>query len=469
VEEALAALSGARSAGGRSAERHEEQRAAVLAERIEQVLAHTMLSCEAVFGQVPESLAVNLRQLFERELLHGASDQTVEPAGLDAQLESQKRLILGEMAQGMAGRFKNVLNLIIGRVQFLRMVTMDEKVCGSLDIMENASLQGLAAVRRVEDFSEGAAMRVKERLSLRRVLDDALEMVRVKREDDLARAGKHLRIIREFVGSPAVMGCETELRHAFVDVLLNGLDAMPDGGVLTVSVNQSSDLITVMIADTGCGMSSEAVERAFDPQFSTKGVQGAGLGLPIARAVVERHDGKISLESQVGRGTTAAIHLPAAPAENPEETAQPAPASPRAHPAGGRVLVVDDEPMVCDLMKDILGAMGCEVLTSQSGPAGLEQFARGKFDLIMTDLAMPGMNGWEVAREIRTKDAAVPVALFSAWGAQMDAALMRDKGVDFLFPKPFEISMIRNVLISAMELGRERRTQLGSAESPAIG
>ena len=113
--------------------------------------------------------------------------------------------------------------------------------------------------------------------------------------------------------------------------------------------------------------------------------------------------------------------------------------------------------------------MGCEVLTSQSGPAGLEQFARGKFDLIMTDLAMPGMNGWEVAREIRTKDAAVPVALFSAWGAQMDAALMRDKGVDFLFPKPFEISMIRNVLISAMELGRERRTQLGSAESPAIG
>lgn len=143
--------------------------------------------------------------------------------------------------------------------------------------------------------------------------------------------------------------------------------------------------------------------------------------------------------------------------------------APRSSSAATRVLVVDDEPLVCEMLKEILGTMRCEVIACQNGREGVDSFDAGRFDLVMTDLAMPKMSGWQLARAIRVKDPAVPIALFSAWGSQMNASVMRENGVDYLFQKPFEISMIRNVLMAALELGRERRARLSGGASPAMG
>jgi anti-anti-sigma factor len=459
VEEALAALTGARETGG--AQRGEPaERAPGDSAGIEQMLASVLLSHEALFGPTPERLSSQLRALFEREMLGPGAPLEPADASLDAQLQAQRRQVLGEMAAGMAARFKKVLNLVIGRIQFLHLVTTDETICGSLEIMEKSATQGLAAVLKVEEFCEGASARKAEIVSLRRLIDDALDMIRMSHEDHFTRPGKNLRVIREFVGNPSVVGSQAELKHAIVGILLNAVEAMPEGGVLTVSVNQSGPSATVLIADTGRGMTAEAAGNAFDPRFSTKGENRTGLGLAIARSVFERHQGSIVLESQQGKGTAVTIHLPAVKVELP--AGQPAPAkglddgTAAASPV--RVLVVDDEPTVCDLMKDILSAMGYKVVTCENGREALHHVREGRFDLVMTDLAMPGMNGWEVAREIRALDPFVPVALFSAWGSQMDASLMRERGVDFLFPKPFEIAMIRKVMTSAITLGNERRT-----------
>ncbi|HZI95260.1 MAG TPA: response regulator [Patescibacteria group bacterium] len=475
IEEALTILRDARGDDRMSLEPGADLTTSEVSSNVEQILSHTRLSYEAMFGAVPERLGVGLRWLFEKELLRRPGLDQVGESMLDEQLQWQKRQILGEMAQGMASRFRNILVLVIGRIQFLRMVTADEKVRGSLDIMENAALQGMAAVKRVDEFQSGAATRVVERLPLRGLLDDAVELVRMKRENDSNRAGGTLRIIREFVGSPVVTGCHAELKQAFVDVLLNAVEAMPNGGVLTVSANQSKDVVAVTIADTGKGMSPEKLEQAFEPLFSTKLVQGAGIGLPIARAVMEKHNGSIFLESQLKRGTTAVISLPAAPAEAaaPAEPATPQmPAEREIAPpevAHRRVLVVDDEPMVCDLLKDILSAMGCEVTLCASGREALNLFPEGRYDLVMTDLNMPGMSGWEVAREIHSRDSLVPVALFSAWGAQLDTATIKDNGIDFVFPKPFEISTIRDVLGAAMELCDRRHSEAAVDTTSASG
>jgi anti-anti-sigma factor len=170
------------------------------------------------------------------------------------------------------------------------------------------------------------------------------------------------------------------------------------------------------------------------------------------RALLQRH-----LRRRQGDDKAPAVNrLPAALEEAGVDLSAARAAPEQTAVASVRVLIMDDEEMVCDLLKDILSTMGCDVIVCQSGREGLEHFGVGRFDLVMTDLAMPGMNGWEVVREIRSRDATVPIALFSAWGSQVDAGSLHDRGIDFLFPKPFEISMIRNVLSAALDLGRER-------------
>src|SRR3712207_3809872 len=186
------------------------------------------------------------------------------------------------------------------------------------------------------------------------------------------------------------MGDDSELREVLVNMVFNAVDAMPAGGKLTLSTEETEDAVEICVGDTGTGMTPEVRSRIFDPFFTTKGKAGMGLGLAVSYGIVSRHEGGIEVESEVGRGTTFRVRLPAAKSrlrvrvrEDEAHAEAPARAS---LPGRLRVLVVDDERPVRELLCDILEAEGHTVRAAPGGHEALALFREGEFDAVFTDI-----------------------------------------------------------------------------------
>ena len=175
---------------------------------------------------------------------------------------------------------------------------------------------------------------------------------------------------------------------------------MPEGGRLTLSTDHSAeDWVEVRISDTGIGMTEEVKRRIFDPFFTTKGVTNSGLGMSVSYGIIKRHGGEILVESEPGKGSTFAIHLPTGyPVEEPEgeETE-----SVREIPPA-RILVIEDDPSVQEILSQMLMVKGHQVVVASDGEEGIERFKTGPFDLVFTDLGMPKLSGWEVGKILKS-------------------------------------------------------------------
>ena len=208
------------------------------------------------------------------------------------------------------------------------------------------------------------------------------------------------------------MGDAGRLTEVFANLLNNAIDAMPEGGVLTITTRTEGRTVVITVKDTGVGMPETVRRRIFEPFFSTKGEGGSGLGLAMAYSIVKRHGGDIRVESEPGRGTIFTLAFPMA---NVPSTPRAAPARPESR-RRARVLVVDDDPQVLATLAELLQSLGHDVKAISNGPAALEAFAPGRFDTVLTNLGMAGMNGWEVAERVRAVDRAVPVFFVTGWG-----------------------------------------------------
>jgi CheY-like chemotaxis protein len=204
--------------------------------------------------------------------------------------------------------------------------------------------------------------------------------------------------------------------------------------------------VVLTVRDTGTGMDAATQARIFEPFFTTK-LSGSGLGLILVKNIVTNHHGEIAVVSAPGAGTTFTITLPAA-GRTPGVTA-PLPAEPP-RPPGARILAIDDDPDLADMLRAMLRMDGHEVVVVTSGPEGLAQLAAQPFDLVCTDLGMPGMNGWEVVREVRARAPGVPIALITGWGNQLNAADLAAHGVDFLLSKPYRIRQLHDLVAQAL-------------------
>jgi len=190
------------------------------------------------------------------------------------------------------------------------------------------------------------------------------------------------------------------------------------------------------------GMSPEVRDRAFEPFFTTKGVQRLGLGLAVAYGLVTSHGGQISLEAGEGQGTTVTLWIPAAGAAEAPTAASVAGAEPP-----GRILVVDDEADVREMLADVLMSHGHHVTLAGGGREALRSFEQGDYDLVITDLGMPEINGWEVARAIKARRASMPVLLLTGWADAVDTQAGR---VDAVIKKPFDMIKLAAAVNAAL-------------------
>jgi signal transduction histidine kinase len=383
------------------------------------------------------ALALDNARLFQR-----GQQAYEELAAAQAQLVRGETLrAMGELASGVAHHLNNLLAVVLGRLQLARAKNPPATLDRHLELAERAALDGAEVVRRMRGFSRGQPTADLEPVDLNRVADEVIELTRPRWQDEAQMCGVTIEARLEGSQIPMVAGEIAALREVLMNLIMNAIDALPEGGVITVRTTPVADGVQCEVADTGVGMPPEVQRRALEPFFTTKGFQSTGLGLSVTYGIVRRHGGELVIDTAPGAGTRVRIKLPAAgtpAARRVVQPDEPAVTSPL------RILVVDDEREVRDVVVEILAAQGHEVVQAAGGPEGLAYLDRGvPVDLVLTDLGMPGMTGWEVARAAKQRRPTLRVGLLTGWGEQPTAKPEDRAAADFVIAKPVTVDGLK--------------------------
>jgi CheY-like chemotaxis protein len=314
-------------------------------------------------------------------------------------------------------------------------------VRNQLRVIEQAALDGAHTVRRVQEFTRVRHDADFETVDLNQILEGVIELTRPVWEEGARRRGIAIETVVDLDAHQGVVGNASELREVFTNLVLNAVDAMPWGGELRLVSRDESGSVVVKVGDTGVGMSGETRGRIFDPFFTTKAVKGTGLGLSVAYGIVTRHAGVITVESELHLGTEFTVRFPAGEAARAKTVVVPLGPLPHL-----RVLVVDDEEAVLDVLGDLLRVLEQEVTTSLGGMAGREAFLNGNFDVVFSDLGMPEVNGWDLALTVKSARPEVGVVLVTGWGTQLEGGAAQAHGVDMVMSKPVSIDDLDRAL-----------------------
>jgi len=372
-------------------------------------------------------------------------------------MRSERLRVAGELAAGIAHEFNNVLAAILGRVQLLRLgseagTLASQELVGALGIMELAARDGAETVRRLRQFGSGESADAPEPVDLDAVIREAVEFTRLRWQNAGEAGDAHVRVDVDSRPGAWVRGTPAHLREVFTNLILNAVDAMPRGGRIRLGCSTGEGSVAAFVEDDGVGMSPETRQHALEPFYTTKGTQGTGLGLSMVYGIVKQHEGTIDVQSRLGHGTRIELSFPGTTAP-PVATAVPGAPAPA---PGLSIMVVDDEPAVRELLVDILGSLGHPAEGRDGGAAGLAGFVPGRFDLVLTDLGMPGVDGWQVCQSMRAQDDHVTIAFVTGWGEGVDPERARRAGAQAVVPKPFSIEDIEKVVLLAADRRRER-------------
>ena len=447
------------------------------------------------------------------ELLSARNDALEElRATQDSLVQAERLKALGEMAAGVAHDFNNLLGAILGRAQLLTRRLESADLRKHAEVIETAANDGASTVKRIQKLGKQSGKEDFVVVSLAEILDDVRELTMPRwfqrtREE---RRPIDLEMRCESELPLQVWGSPHELREVLINLVHNAVDAMPSGGKIHLQSRLVRDgdvpRAEVRVVDTGTGMPEEVKNRIFDPFFSTKGERGTGLGLSVSFSIIQKHEGGFRVESRTEgteRGTTfildfplhessfsvdaasaspaRATHTPSeeewltvgepggaedtritTPDDAPSTVQSSAEAAPTTEsdlgPDCARILVIDDEENIREILSDILSADDHEVLTAESGTDGLALLAQHQFDLVFTDLTLPGMDGYEVASRVKEKDPSICVSLVTGWGATLDAAQVQERGIDMVLSKPFRFDQVMGLVEEALQ---RRRTLQG--------
>jgi CheY-like chemotaxis protein len=375
----------------------------------------------------------------------------------DQIIQIEKLKAMGEMASGVAHDFNNVLAAILGNIQLLLHQLghlSPEEIQERLKIIEQSSKDGAETVRRMQEFTGVRRDMEFSPLSINEMIEAVISITQPRWKDQAQKRGIQIELVREFGEVPLILGNPSELREVLTNIIFNAVDAMPEGGRITIATqSQIEGWVEMRISDTGIGMTEEVKKRVFDPFFTTKGVTNSGLGMSVSYGIVKRHGGEILIESELGRGTTFVLHLPVGSGmkEHKGKVLKPI-----KEMLPARILVIDDEDSVRDILSKILGLKGHQVVVASDGEEGIERFKNETFDLVFTDLGMPKISGWEVGKTIKGLNPKVPIVMITGWGMELNKEKMKENGIDLIVSKPFQFNQVVGLVSEAMELKEKK-------------
>jgi PAS domain S-box-containing protein len=407
--------------------------------------------------QLSEHVALAAQQAQLYSALQRAYDDLRQTQQMVAQQERLKAL--GQMASGIAHDINNAITPLALCTEVLLDTEphLSPDARTTLGMMQHAiddvahTVAGLRGFYRQRD-----AHPTLTDVDLNALVKEVVHLTRARWSDMPQQRGVAIGVVTELAhDAPPIHGVESELRQALINLVFNAVDAMPEGGVITVRTRRiagggastPADRLTLEVSDTGVGMSAETLQRCLEPFFTTKGERGSGLGLAMVYGVVQRHNAEIELDSAVGKGTT--VHLtftvPSVAAASLDAPSKP----PRVSPL--RLLVIDDDPM---LLKSLRGALEIDrhiVTTVDGGQAGIEAFRRAAqdgipFAAVVTDLGMPYVDGRRVASAIKELSPRTPVIMLTGWGQRMLDDSDVPSYVDMVLAKPPRLADLRLAL-----------------------
>jgi signal transduction histidine kinase/ActR/RegA family two-component response regulator len=392
------------------------------------------------------ALAAHQAQLYSR--LQQAYQDLRESQ--DTILQQERLRALGQMASGIAHDINNAISPVTLYTDAL------------LETETQMSAQGrdqLRIIRRaVDDVGQTVARmrefyRQRERaselvaLELNPLINQVLALTSARWRDLPQERGVVIDVRTDLANSlPRILGTESDIRDALTNLVFNAVDAMPDGGTLTLRTRQIAQLVELDLCDTGAGMDEETRRRCIEPFFTTKGERGTGMGLAMVYGMVQRHDAQIEIESALGVGTTVRLQFKTAPSV----AAAPKPAVLRPH-RPLNLLVIDDDPLVAQSLLHVLNHQGHTVTTADGGQAGIDAFAAANkqarpFDVVMTDLGMPYVDGRAVAAAIKSMSPRTPILLLTGWGQRLSTEQTVPEHVDRLLSKPPKLAELSAAL-----------------------
>jgi PAS domain S-box-containing protein len=355
-------------------------------------------------------------------------------------VQTEKLRAMGEMASGIAHDFNNMLAVILGRTQLLMDDVKDKKVKKAMQIIENAALDAAKTVKRLQESARKRPERAFEQLVVNQVVEDVLTMIEPRLTELEQTKRITIKVEKELEKVEMISGDAAELREALLNILFNATDAMPNGGKLTVKIWQDNEWVQISIKDTGVGIPEKIKNRIFEPFFTTKASKGSGLGLSVTYGIIARHGGMIKFDSVVDQGTTFYIKLPLA-----VETAKKEIKKGKAVKANSaNILAVDDEPEVLKALVMNLEHLGHWVKGFTSGAEAIKAFKDGNYNLVITDLGMPEVSGWDVTHAIKEIKPDTPVLMITGWALELDED--QKKIVDGIIAKPFSRDSISSAI-----------------------
>jgi signal transduction histidine kinase len=422
-------------------------------------------------GQSQQQLAVANRRLEEAleqtRSLHLALtrhneqlEETVSQRTSELQL-AQKQLIqqertnaFGVMASGVAHDFNNILGISLGFAELLLSggdtLTADQRREFTETII-SAAEDGARIVNRLREFHREAGGEVWERVDLAQLIEQAVQLTRPKWLEQAHRRGAAIEVSAAVQPVPFIKGLGAELREMLTNLIFNAADAIAGQGCITLRARAEGDLVLVEVADTGSGMTEEVRQRCLEPFFTTKGENGTGMGLAMVGGIAQRHGARVEIDSEVGQGTTCRFWFPVN-----DLTAEADAASPLSIGRPLKVLVVDDQPIICEILTQYL-VQDCHLVEAVRDPGeALVRLSREHFDLLITDQVMPEMSGGELAVAAKEISSTTGVILATGFGAD-EPLEVGAEAIDLVIGKPITHEALRHAIIKCSQCGGARR------------
>jgi CheY-like chemotaxis protein/anti-sigma regulatory factor (Ser/Thr protein kinase) len=341
------------------------------------------------------------------------------------------------------------------------MKATDPDVISGLEVIRQAAMDGGQTVRRIQQYTRVREELQHEVLHLPSVAAEVIEITKGKWKNEAQRRGVKVDIRIEASAPAPILGTRAEVREALTNLIFNAVDALPRGGTIVIRAQSNGGESILEVEDNGIGMADHVKSRMFEPFFTTKGLSGNGLGLSMVYGIVSRHRGSIEVESKESVGTIVRMRFPAV---DPTSADFAAPSRAPA-PFKADILVVDDEVDLVAVMKDALTREGHHVTTATGGEEGIRKFRQANFDAVLTDLGMPDVSGWEVARVVRKETGRkVVLGLVTGWGATVSDEVMDAHAIDFVISKPFEVGTLA---AKVNETLAARKATLRKSSSPS--
>lgn len=386
-------------------------------------------------------VAVALENARLYQMLREAQEQLVQ---------SERLRAVGELAAGVAHNFNNVLTCIIGYTELLQGESTLKPFDSQLNIIMQSAHQGAVIARRLQDFTRLRPNTTLNPVDIKEIIDQALQITEPRWSVSLNESSSSIQVVQNLSDIPVVSGNMSELTDVFTNLIMNAVDAMPDGGVLTLETTTAGDYVQITITDTGIGMSSEEATRVFEPFYTTKGpALGLGLGLSVVHGIISRHLGSIHLKTRPNQGSTFTISLPVRTVEQTDADYN------RFHEVPQqRILIIDDEEEIQHMMSHML--LDHDVHTTSAGDKGIQLFQKLRHDVIFTDIGMPGLSGWNVAHVVHQIDPTAVVVAVTGWGTHFASGQRQVSDVDLFLAKPFTREELLVVLSKAVKIRIER-------------